>query len=722
MSKRGRSADDLASLRALSLAVVAALSALAAFGVAVGGPRWLTVAAAAVIVAGSLLALAFHIAERRATSRERAAGTSVAPRGLSRERLEEWRSRLRMAVLEARVEQGGQLDQMVRQGESIDMNVRTIDGDARRPRARTGGRSLSWGEIRREWDDSGGRLVILGDPGYGKTVAALTLLAHINAHDNAGQGVAELFSLVEWDRWNHDHRGERFAGWLAEQLTVSYPDDLPVAVSRRLVAEGLVVPILDGLDEIPTRLRRLACVAAIEGYARRAAPHRPFVVTCRAVEYDELATDALVVDRHLVLEGLDRDRVRAILDDRTTDAPGWEAVRARHAAGDPSLGELFRSPLLLTVALQAYRDRDPSELLDLTIDDAQGRLWELLLADTGGGFDDATPAQVRDWLAFLAAGMRRTARQRLALHELYLIDPEPVSTRTAACGVLAAAVGVPLALAMEQISGVGVGLVFGLLGGLGGALTSRTAPSYTRRVGWRARLRHAIELGRAKRVNAPLGLAVGLFVLSGAYAALAGGSHGTTIAFLATLLAASLGGGLGVVLVVAVLVVLSAGAETVTATPPERFAHKRPDAVLVASRNSGLTRGLTVGLGCGLVTGLLFAAGRMLAVGSGAPSAALFALLFYGTIAAIGYGLSGGLSAWVHHYVLRWRLSARGRLPRRLPTFLEWCAEPARGWMRITEAYEFRHRELLDHLATSYEQQEMVTDRRHREKHTDRSS
>jgi hypothetical protein len=50
------------------------------------------------------------------------------------------------------------------------------------------------------------------------------------------------------------------------------------------------------------------------------------------------------------------------------------------------------------------------------------------------------------------------------------------------------------------------------------------------------------------------------------------------------------------------------------------------------------------------------------------------------------------------HYWLRSRLRAQGLLPRRLPQFLSWCAEPSRGWLRITNAYEFRHRELLDHL------------------------
>jgi hypothetical protein len=71
----------------------------------------------------------------------------------------------------------------------------------------------------------------------------------------------------------------------------------------------------------------------------------------------------------------------------------------------------------------------------------------------------------------------------------------------------------------------------------------------------------------------------------------------------------------------------------------------------------------------------------------------------FGLLFGLGFGLLFGGNAWLYHYWLR-RLSARGLLPRRLPQFLSWCAEPSRGWLRITDAYEFRHRELLDYLST----------------------
>ncbi len=87
------------------------------------------------------------------------------------------------------------------------MDLRVFDSDPRRPRLRVGGHQLPWSALTHQWDTSEGRLVILGEPGYGKTVAALTLIAHINAADTPGAKVAELFSLADWYLWHADKPG-----------------------------------------------------------------------------------------------------------------------------------------------------------------------------------------------------------------------------------------------------------------------------------------------------------------------------------------------------------------------------------------------------------------------------------------------------------------------------------------------------------------------------------
>jgi hypothetical protein len=62
-----------------------------------------------------------------------------------------------------------------------------------------------------------------------------------------------------------------------------------------------------------------------------------------------------------------------------------------------------------------------------------------------------------------------------------------------------------------------------------------------------------------------------------------------------------------------------------------------------------------------------------------------------------GFGV--GIRPVLYHWWLRRRLTAEDKLPAELRRFLDWAAKPPREWLRVADGYEFRHRELLDHLA-----------------------
>ncbi len=134
--------------------------------------------------------------------------------------------------------------------------------------------------------------------------------------------------------------------------------------------------------------------------------------------------------------------------------------------------------------------------------------------------------------------------------------------------------------------------------------------------------------------------------------------------------------------------VLTDRSELITDQVPTRFEGRRPDALLVASRNSGVAQGL----GTAIFVGPIVVAASAL----GGATAVAVAVAMLATVLLIG--LISGLDAWLYHYWLRRQLGRRDVLPRRIPEFLAWCAEPERDWIRITDAYQFRHRELLDYL------------------------
>jgi hypothetical protein len=157
--------------------------------------------------------------------------------------------------------------------------------------------------------------------------------------------------------------------------------------------------------------------------------------------------------------------------------------------------------------------------------------------------------------------------------------------------------------------------------------------------------------------------------------------------------------GLAVALAWVVQDVTTSETQVVNAEPPRQFVHGSPDAVITASRSTGLTSGLAWGLASGLTVGLTVALTYAQRLGA---SGGLIAGMVFGLVTALAtaliMGLRIGLDAWLYHYCLRWRLHARGSLPLHLPAFLEWCACVEQGWLRIADAYEFRHRELLEHL------------------------
>ena len=102
------------------------------------------------------------------------------------------------------------------------------------------------------------RMVITGAAGSGKTVLAVELILGLLKDREADAPVPVRMSAAALDTSRPAESA--VADWLAEQLRQAY--GLPEAAARHLVAARMVVPVLDGLDEMD----------AVEapGYASRA--------------------------------------------------------------------------------------------------------------------------------------------------------------------------------------------------------------------------------------------------------------------------------------------------------------------------------------------------------------------------------------------------------------------------------------------------------------------
>jgi hypothetical protein len=126
------------------------------------------------------------------------------------------------------------------------------------------------------------RLVIVSKPGMGKTTLAVLLLNALATPKDADP-VPVFFSLSDWNLEN-----ESLFDWLTRRIRESYPavrvTALSVTAVEELVRTSKIVPILDGLDELPQELRPRA-IAALN-----ANPENPLVLTCRTRQYKEAVT------------------------------------------------------------------------------------------------------------------------------------------------------------------------------------------------------------------------------------------------------------------------------------------------------------------------------------------------------------------------------------------------------------------------------------------------
>lgn len=578
------------------------------------------------------------------------------------------------------------------------------------------------------------RLVVLGRAGSGKTILTLRfVLDHLAARARGGP-VPVVFSVGSWDPTAITLRN-----WLIGQLTRDHPGlaagSGTASLAAALVEAGLVLPVLDGFDEIADRLRRPALEALN-------ATTLPLLLTSRPGEYAAAVaeTDVLTAAAAVELTDLTLDDLAGYLP-RTArragganpDATGWDPVLAELRAHPDSrastnLTAVLATPLMVALARTIYSDtpgHDPAALLDTRRFGTADELEDHLLANfiptvyrrqdhvPGRRTRRVDPDRAQHWLGYLAHHLTRLGTPDLAWWQLGRGLRRPTRTLVTALatglalGLIDAVVGTAFnPLAFQLVDGTAVGLLAGVMFGLAHWLVVAARDSEVPPSAVRVRLR-GVRRGTWSKVAARLTVgSLGGFVFGYGYGMVSGISNWFVWHDgLAVTLNHAFTDGLIYGLVFGVAAGLTAGLLSLLETPLDIRSAVNPPGLLVANRRTVAAQflvaapffGLLVGAGAYLVISLLEGALGPL-IWSVASTVRMGVLS--GVAGAVGYALT--LTAWGQWAVFsRLWLPLTGRLPWAVIPFLNDAYQ--RGVLRQSGAvYQFRHARLQQHLTRTH--------------------
>jgi hypothetical protein len=196
----------------------------------------------------------------------------------------------------------------------------------------------------------GRTLLILGEPGAGKTVALLKLAQNLvaRAEENLSRLIPVVFNLSSWGS-----KESTIDNWLVEELFSKY--QVPKEVGKKWIKDQQLVLLLDGLDEVNAS-RQEACVEAINQFTQKYFLTE-MVVCSRIVDY-ELLSNRLKLRGAIYIRSLTPEQVNQYLENAGEQLEGVKSLLRE----DTALQELAKSPLTLSIITLAYSGKEAQEL------------------------------------------------------------------------------------------------------------------------------------------------------------------------------------------------------------------------------------------------------------------------------------------------------------------------------------------------------------------------
>lgn len=516
---------------------------------------------------------------------------------------------------------------------------------------------------------SGRTLLVLGEPGSGKTITLLKLAQDLIARieQDLSQPIPVVFNLSSWAR-----RSQLIEQWLVQELLEKY--QVSKALGKKWVEAESLILLLDGLDEVKAEQRN-ACTQAINQFIQSHGTTE-LTICCRIREYQAL-TEQLTLRSAICIQPLNPGQINHYFVRAGEQLSALKAVLNQ----DEELQRLAISPLMLSVMSLAYQDCTTEDVAQGgTTADYHRRLFDAYvdrMFQRRGTTQQYPRQQTQLWLVCLAQRMTVTAQTVFLIERL---QPSwlPSNIRrihyrvtSVLTSVLICAIFVGLAhillygLKLGLPNGLAVGSIAGLITGLIAAYQSKIETVETLRWSWR-------EAKFGCRDGLIYGLAFGLIF---------GLLNGLVVGIAENMLVGlQLGLVIGSAIVLISLVI--AGLTGGLRGPTIQRTNSPNQGIWQSAKNAFI-----VGFIGSLIFGTLSAIAFGFNIGSGNG-------LTYGVICSL---ICGGWACF-QHFNLRLTMYCQGYAPWNYARFLDYCADRL-FLQKVGGGYIFVHRMLLEHFA-----------------------
>lgn len=277
--------------------------------------------------------------------------------------------------------------------------------------------------------DINGRLLILGKPGSGKTTTLLDLARSLlnRAEEDPEFPIPALFHLSRW----RDNR-QSIQDWIAAEMS-NYNVDKDS--SKRLLAEGRLLLMLDGLDELKSE-RMKPCAQAINQLLASENSPLYLIVCCRYEEYqnvvrgleqkeksdDQKTNSELELNGSIVLQELSSKQIQDYLT-RVQKEDLWQELNLNRTFFD-----LMQKPFWLSILILAAPKISTSSWSQTGVEEPFSQKLlnayiQRMLERPINNFDyckqgQPTSARTKHWLIHLAKHLKEQSTTEFLIEEM----------------------------------------------------------------------------------------------------------------------------------------------------------------------------------------------------------------------------------------------------------------------------------------------------------------